>query len=108
VKRVSKGKKSSKSGRNEKGVGGRSKASGERTSRGCDEGWDGGAIVDGQATIRWRGCRALGIAGGLAGENARKDPGVLQESEERVGLEKKRVELCGRRTRWKESRKERD
>jgi hypothetical protein len=46
-------------------VGGSSKASGERTSRGCDEGWDGGAIVDGQATIRWLGCHALGIVAGL-------------------------------------------
>ncbi|KAJ7874377.1 hypothetical protein B0H13DRAFT_2551629 [Mycena leptocephala] len=71
-------------GRDEKGVRGRTKASGGRTSRGCDEGWDGGAIVDEQATIRWLGFCALGIAGGLAGENARDDLGVLRESERRT------------------------
>jgi hypothetical protein len=69
--------------------------SGERTSRGCDEGWDRGAIVDEQAAIVWRGCRALGIAGGLAGENARDDLGCCGNRRDGSAYKKRALSHVG-------------
>jgi hypothetical protein len=51
--------------------------------------------MDRLRTIRRRGCHALGIAGGLEGENAREDLGVLRESERRVGLQKRGLSYVG-------------
>jgi hypothetical protein len=108
VKRVSKGKKSSKLGRDEKGAGGRSEASGERTSRGCDEGWDGGRLL--MDRLRFDGVVVVPLV--LLGVSRVKMLAIILRCcgnrREGSACKKKRVELCGRRTRWKESRKERD